>query len=521
MFCNAKQITKAKNMNTNDETELIDIAVIGYGFAGGMSAITAAQKGRHVVIFEKMSIPGGISICSGGGFRVATDQKKAFSYLLDTNENTIDSELLEHFSHEMVRLPKILEELGKINNAKLVTLDRPANYPLSGYDAFQFLEYESIPNFDQIKEFPRARSLKAGANAFKVIFDNVNKLNIEVRYKSNAKRLITDKNGVIKGVTIEIDGSIRHIHTRYGVILACGGFEAGVDMQRQYWQLYPVLPAATIGNTGDGIRMAQALGADVSHMWHFHGSYGFKHPDPSYPFGIRSKKLPDWTPNVTTADVEMSWILVNKDGERFMNEYEPYSHDTGHRPMDRFDPTTGKFVNLPAFMIFDEVGRKKYPVAKAFINDPDIDVYEWSTDNLKEIKLGILKKAESIENLAKLMKVPIIKLNKTLEEWNRLCETNGEDKFGRLAKTRIPINFPPFYYGEIWPVVSNTQGALVHNIKQEVLNPFKEKIERLYVAGEIGSIWGFLYLSGGNLSECIISGKIAGTEVSELKPIDM
>ena len=503
------------------QDELIDVAVIGYGFAGGMSAITAAQKGCNVVIFEKMSIPGGISICSGGGFRVATDQKKAYSYLLETNQNTIDVDLLEQFSNEMVKLPEILRKLGEVNNAKLVTLDRPANYPLSGYEAFQFMEYESIPGFDQVKEFPRARSLKSGANAFKVIFDNVKKLNIEVRYKSAAKRLISDSNGIVRGITIESNGKLKNIYTRYGVILACGGFEADTDMQRQYWQLYPVLPAAALGNTGDGIRMAQTLGADINHMWHFHGSYGFRHPDPNYPFGIRSKKLPDWTPGVTSIDVQMSWILINKDGKRFMNEYEPYVHDTGHRPMDRFDPTTGKFNNLPAFMIFDEEGRKKYPVAKAFINDPNINVYEWSTDNLKEIELGILKKAESIETLAKIMNVPTASLQKTIADWNQLCKTGDKDEFGRPIKTRMLVHSPPYYYGEVWPVVSNTQGALVHNTRQEVLNPFKEKIERLYVAGEVGSIWGFLYLSGGNLSECIISGNIAGTEVSKLKPINV
>ena len=96
-----------------EEKELIDVAVIGYGFAGGMSAITAAQKGRHVVIFEKMSIPGGISICSGGGFRVATDQKKAYSYLLETNQNSIDLNLLDQFSNEMVKLPEVLKKIGR------------------------------------------------------------------------------------------------------------------------------------------------------------------------------------------------------------------------------------------------------------------------------------------------------------------------------------------------------------------------------------------------------------------------
>ena len=59
-----------------------------------------------------------------------------------------------------------------------------------------------------------------------------------------------------------------------------------------------MLQSATRGNTGDGFRMAQAVGAELAHMWHYHGSYGFRHTDPGYPFGIRSKKLPDWTPTL-------------------------------------------------------------------------------------------------------------------------------------------------------------------------------------------------------------------------------
>ena len=78
------------------------------------------------------------------------------------------------------------------------------------------------------------------------------------------------------------DGEAR-VKAKRGVILACGGFEADDAMKRQYWQVKPVRSAAFLGNTGDGIRMAQAVGADLWHMWHFHGSYGFRHYDPDYP----------------------------------------------------------------------------------------------------------------------------------------------------------------------------------------------------------------------------------------------
>jgi succinate dehydrogenase/fumarate reductase flavoprotein subunit len=119
------------------------------------------------------------------------------------------------------------------------------------------------------------------------------------------------------------------------------------------------------------------------------------------------------------------------------------------------------------------------------------------------------------------MNVPIDTLQNTIREWNALCSSNGIDELGRPSQTRIPIHTAPYYFGEIWPVVSNTQGALAHNTKQEVLNTFNEVIPRLYVAGEIGSIWGFLYLSGGNLAECLISGQIAGNEVSILEALEL
>lgn len=498
--------------------ETVDVVVVGYGFAGGAAAIAAADAGRSVLLLEKMSVPGGISICSGGGLRVATDEARALEYLRATSAGSTPDDLLRSFARETTRLRAALEALARINGAVIAAVDRPANYAFAGWDAFQFIEVASVPGFDARKEYPHARSLKAGINAFKVVDDNVRaRKGIEVRLSSPAARLVRDAAGAIAGV--QLAGGAR-VLARHGVILACGGFESDEAMQREYWQFRPVLPAATRGNTGDGIRMGQAAGADLRHMWHFHGSYGFRHTDPAYVFGIRSKKLPDWTPGVLDAQVAMSWILVDQDGERFMNEYEPYAHDTGHRPFDRFDPTRARFPSMPAFMVFDEEGRKRYPVARSFINDPDIACYDWSEDNLKEVGNGILRRAGSIGDLALAMGVDESRLAATVSRWNRLCASGADDAFGRPAATRLPIATAPFYCGETWPVVSNTQGALAHDVSQRVLDPFGEPIPRLYVAGELGSIWGFLYLSGGNLAECFVSGRVAAEHAAATRPLD-
>ena len=131
------------------------------------------------------------------------------------------------------------------------------------------------------------------------------------------------------------------------MVLASGGFEASDAMKNEFWQQPTVLTAANKYNTGDGIRMAQALGADLWHMWHYHGSYGFKHPDPKYPYGVRVKRFPDWVPGGSTDEpikgddlvtVPMAWILLNRQGRRFMNEQHPYMQDTSAQAVRRHGP---------------------------------------------------------------------------------------------------------------------------------------------------------------------------------------
>jgi len=56
------------------------------------------------------------------------------------------------------------------------------------------------------------------------------------------------------------------------------------------------------------------------------------------------------------------------------------------------------------------------------------------------------------------------------------------------------------------------------DVKQRVLDPMKQPIPRLYVAGEISSIYGHLYLEAGNITECFAAGKIAGQNAAAEQP---
>ena len=66
--------------------------------------------------------------------------------------------------------------------------------------------------------------------------------------------------------------------------------------------------------------------------------------------------------------------------------------------------------------------------------------------------------------------------------------------------------------------MSNTQGGPVHNARQQIIDVDGEPIPRLFAAGELGSSFGHLYLSGGNIAECFVTGWVAGREAAALDP---
>lgn len=489
--------------------EETDVVVIGCGYAGAVAALSAHDTGARVILVEKMLEPGGISVCSAGGVRVAEDAEAAFDYLRETNGATTPDPVLRTLAKGMTEVEAFVRALGKESHAVISRRTHAGNYPFSGHRTFGFVYVDDIPGIDPAHVYPHARGSKAGALLFRVLQDNLHRRGIQVRTEIPARRLFSDGSGV-RGVQIESGGRLRSIHAKRGVILACGGFEASPEMQAQFWQGKPVLSAAVRGNTGDGIRMAQELGADLWHMWHYHGSYGIKHSDPAYPYGIRTKRLPDWLPGEgPRGDVVMTWIVVDRSGRRFMNEYPPYLQDTGARPLEPYDANRQRYDRIPCWLITDEAGRKRYPLGRPTYNDPTVS-FEWSADNTAEIELGIVRRAAGIPELARLIEVDAGVLAASIGRWNQACARQDDPEFGRPPSSMMAIAEAPFYAVQLWPVVSNTQGGPRHDERQRIVDAFGAPIPRLYAAGELGSVFGHLYMSGGNLAECFIGGRIAG-----------
>ncbi|MEO1017102.1 MAG: FAD-binding protein, partial [Pseudomonadota bacterium] len=372
-----------------------DVIVVGFGFAGGMAAIAAADAGARVLLLEKNVTPGGISICSAGGLRVAEDAERAFRYLQATCGGKTPDGVLRTLAQGMTELPAMADALANANGARFSRRPSPANYPLPGFGTFGFVYVEDVPGVDIASTYPHIAGSPAGAMLFHTLEANVGARSIELRCNCAAERLLSDNDGRVCGVQLANEA----IYAERGVILACGGFEGDPLMQAQFWPGGPALNAAYRFNTGDGVRMAQAAGADLWHMWHYHGSYGFKLADPDYPFGIRVKRLLDWTPEHMRELPVMAWILIDRQGRRFMNEYEPYVQDTGARPFDVFDPVAQVYARQPSYMITDQVGIDSYPLGKPTFNDPAARLV-WSIDNSAEIASGLIRRAEDIVALA-------------------------------------------------------------------------------------------------------------------------
>ncbi|MBN9061215.1 MAG: hypothetical protein BGP06_05430 [Rhizobiales bacterium 65-9] len=490
-------------------TDAFDVIVVGFGYAGGVAAIEAHDAGARVLILEKRADAGGVSVCSAGGVRYTRDAASALAYLEATNAGTTPTPVLKALADGMATMPDYITKLAEDCGASAVARQASANYPFAGYDSFGFVNIDDAPGFDAARDFPAVRGSAPGARLFKVVLENVRRRSIEVRYAARAERLIVEE-GLVAGVVVNGEA----ILARGGVVLCAGGFEGSAELQAQFWPIKPVLSAAIRTNTGDGLRMAQAAGAALWHLWHYHGSYGFRHPDPDYPFGVRLKRLPDWTPGQPfREDAPMSWILVNREGRRFMNEYEPYMQDTGHRAFEAMDFARMAPANAPAVLIVDANGRERYALSAPTWHDEET-ARKFASVSPRDMDGAILRAFDSLEELADAFEIDAASLLQTVSEWNAGIEAEVPDRLGRPDRSRMPIVAPPFSAALTHPIVSNTQGGPVHDERQRVLDAFGAPIPHLWEAGEIGSVFGHIYMSGGNLAECFVGGGVAGREAA-------
>ena len=148
-----------------------------------------------------------------------------------------------------------------------------------------------------------------------------------------------------------------------------------------------------------------------------------------------------------------------------------------------------------------------------------IERYQWSEDNSAELAKGWIRTAETLASLAVAVGLDPDTLVDTVNRWNRHCDPKHDPDFGRTLML-APIVTGPFYAVELSPSMLNTQGGPRRNEKAQIVRPDGTPIARLYSAGELGSIYSYLYQGTGNIGECLAFGRVSGRNAAAETPWD-
>lgn len=462
-----------------------DVVVAGFGGAGSVAASTAADAGAKVLLVEKA--PEGHE---GGNTRVCgqlfayghEDEEATYNYYKALAGNhEVPEAMLRVYTKSIAHMNDVMETLTGLPQNEYIDWTGKI---LGGMSP----EYPEFPGADKIS----LNSLHEGFSdgyLWRALRSRVTDRsdNIDVWFESPAVHLIQDPfTKTILGVQVERDGKALNIRATNGVCLTTGGFENNPEMIANYLGLSDYTVCGGLYNTGDGIRMAQEVGAKLWHMEAYEGIGSL---------GGTSVAMPDeYACGTTTFTPNGALILVGGEGTRYLNEGEGSRH--GHLKLN--DAWVNVRRPLRSFVICDETAYQA--------NASKIPTY---ADNVQH--------ASSIKELAKLIDIDPNALDTTVKNYNSYAKAGYDPECSRSAATMSPFTGKSFYAIEVNANVLNTQGGPQRNENAEILGLDGTPIPHLYGAGELGGITAFQYQGGGNIAECVIFGQIAGKNAAAAK----
>ena len=481
--------------------ETADIVVVGFGAAGFATSVTAHDLGADVLILEKApeGEEGGNTRVAGQGYLNTSNPRSAEAYLTALcGPYKVPEVMIRTWADEMCQNNDWLASLGADPQEHQ---HQPAG-----------IEFPDLPGSDCVHKFHDGPTYGYSLtwNRFESL---VKERPIRILYETPGKGLIQNgQTGEIVGVRAIRDGETIAVRARKAVVLTCGGFENNQQMIRDY---LPDLPYCyTSGspyNEGDGVSMALSVGADLWHMNNYAGpTMAFKADDIPTTFSMQAFHF--------SKEVAGGAIAIGPDGKRFTDE--KYKNRHGKVPLH------GSWKKMPTpcpmNMIFDHGHMRAGPLWDATPRHgwtQIIEKYEWSEDNSAELAKGWIKSADTVEGLAENIGVNPAALADTVARWNAGCDASADPEYGRSMMLN-PIVEAPFYAIEMSPCMLNTQGGPRRNEKAQIVRPGGAPIPRLYSAGELGSIYSYLYQGTGNIGECLVFGRIAGRNAVTEQPWD-
>ena len=481
-----------------------DVVVVGGGASGMGAAIAAAQKGKRVVVLEKNSNVGGNCLVSGGflEYLAAPDEARPemTPELHRYIEEVLDSDLAATYDPAFVgTVWEQYENFKASGGTKL--FDSPEFYALD----FAATTGEGLPpevylpvarNITSLNQwmdelgfswetpthlitgytYPRWSNPTTGVcgegyfDFFGSVVDDGG-YDIEIMLACAAEEILTE-GGRVSGIrAVAEDGTVWEVSAPT-VVLASGGFSGNEEMLRQYntdWP-YPDSSLTTTnvnGHTGDGILMAQALGAGVLDMGN----------QMMFPFNDPLTLLAE---NVSGTFADSP--IVNKQGKRFLDE------------------TADRFVMTAALM--EQEDSLCFMVSDA----NSVYVTEASPGEETLLRRGQLFKADTLEELAGQMGVPADAFVDEIERYNGFCKLGEDEDFGRYFFDELsPVEVPPFYASPAtWAAHITIGGFDAPDDDFRVRTESGEVIEGLYACGEVrNGICGV-----GSIADGVACGKL-------------
>src|SRR5579863_10253870 len=476
-----------------------DVVVVGFGAAGVAASVTAHDLGADVVILDKApeGEHGGNTRVAGQGYLNTSSAEDAAAYLTALcGPFTVPEAMVQVWAQEMCRNNEWLSSLGGD--------PQEHQHPPVG------IEFPDLPGSDCVHKFHDGPTY-GYSYTWKLFERLVKQRPIRILYETPARELIEhDTTKEILGVRAQHGSGSLVVKARKAVVLTCGGFENNQQMIRDYLPGVPYCyTSGSPYNEGDGITMAMSVGADLWHMNNYAGpSMALKVPEIRTSLSMQALHYSKTPPG--------GMIVVGPDGRRFCDE----KFKTRHGKI----PVNGRWLPLstpcPMYMIFDHAMFSSGPLYDAHPSHgwtQIIEKYDWSADNSRELAKGWIKRADTIEELAGLIGLAPAVLAETVTRWNRACDAGHDDAFGRKLMLQA-FGAGPYYAIELSPSMLNTQGGPRRNEKAQIVRPDGTPIPRLYSAGELGSIYSYLYQGTGNIGECLAFGRIAGRHAAAETP---
>ena len=527
-----------------------DVVVLGSGAAGLTAALAAATRGAgRVAVFEKAELLGGTTALSGGTIWIPANQPARAAGVEDSREQGL--EYLAGLSNGMILPdlaealvdggPQFVEFLGANTEIRLQLVrgypdyhpEHPGGLPGGGRSIEPALvSFEGLDDWtdriagdvrrsliaetplgggtgvvppELLAEREAAKQEGLGRALIGGLLRACLKHGVHIATRSRGVRLLTE-NGVVTGVEIETPEGNQPVSTR-AVILATGGFEYDPALVRDFLRGPLTRPVGAPTDSGDGLRMAMRIGAQLGNMREAWWS-----PVVGFP-GLRR----DGGRNALLSARERALpgsIMVNRYGRRFANEAANYNALGG--AFHRLDESKLDYVNVPAYMIFDQSMVDRFG---AFGVGSGGELPDWVT------------RAQTLDELAETFGLPAADLRSTVDRFNENARIGVDPDFarGESAYDRWPgasqakdpdspqaalgpLETAPFYGVEVAISALGTKGGPRTDREGRVLDVDGDVIRGLYAAGNVmASPAGMVYGgAGATLAVAGVWGLYAG-----------